>query len=119
MRYLDIFVPDKDYVERVLIDLHGDEPKPFIRYEKFEEVCIKLMDSHEYEPDGPEILLAAFRALDVDGTGFLEVDKLKSFMTGFGEPPFREKELEAFLKITVDKETGKVYYEDYVALMSR
>ncbi|RYG43616.1 hypothetical protein EON68_00110 [archaeon] len=116
---MDIFVSDKDYAERVAIDLHGDEPKPVIAYPKFEEVSINLMDSHEFEPDGPEVLLAAFRALDTEGVGYLEADKLSDLMTDLGEPPFREKEVEAFLKTVVDKETGRVYYEDYVALMSR
>lgn len=119
MRYLDIFVPDKDYVERVLADLHGDEPKPFIRYEKFEDVCIKLLDAHAYDPDGPEVLLAAFRALDTEGKGCIEVDKMKSLMCELGEPPFREKELEAFIKIAVDKDSGLIYYEDYCSLLSR
>lgn len=119
MRYLDIFVPDKEYVEKILVELHGDEPKPFIRYEKFEEVCISLLDSHEYDPDGPEVLLAAFRAIDAEGKGYLEVEKLKEILSEIGEPPFREKELEAFFKSAVDKDSGKVFYEDYVALMSR
>ena len=38
MRYLGLFVPDKDFVEKILVELHGDEPSPFIRYEKVEKV---------------------------------------------------------------------------------
>ncbi len=61
LRYLDVFVPDKEFIDRILPDLHGDEPTTFIRYAKFEEACLKLMDSHEFEPDGEEVLLAAFK----------------------------------------------------------
>ena len=31
--------------------------------------------------------------------------------------PFREKEIEAFTAVAKDLETGRVYYEDYVALL--
>jgi hypothetical protein len=51
---LNVFVPDKEYAEKVLPDLQGDEPTAFVRYDRFEHICISLMDKHTYEPD-PEV----------------------------------------------------------------
>jgi Ca2+-binding EF-hand superfamily protein len=118
LRYLDIFVSDKDFVDRILIELHGDEPKPFVRYDRFEEVVVRLLESHEFDPDGPEVLLAAFRALDPECKGYIEADKLRALLGENGEPPMSDKELEAFLKVTLDKESGRVHYDDYVALVT-
>ena len=53
-RYLNVFIPDKEYAEKILPDLLGDEPAAFVRYERFEANCIALMDKHAYEPD-PEV----------------------------------------------------------------
>jgi hypothetical protein len=50
-RYLDVFVADKEYTDKLLPELQGDEPTSFVRYERFEKICISLMDSHAYEPD--------------------------------------------------------------------
>ena len=77
------------------------------------------MDSHDYDPDGPEVLLAAFKALDPEGTGYIDAEIMKTMLMEHGDPPFREKEVEALLKAAVDKDTGRIYYEDYVGLMSR
>lgn len=104
LRSLDIFVSDKDFVERVLVELHGDEPKPFVRYERFEEVVLRLMDSHEFDPDGSEVLMAAFRALDPEAKGYIEADRMRALLQTMGEPPFSEKEVDAFLKVAVERD---------------
>ena len=31
--------------------------------------------------------------------------------------PFREKEIDAFMAVAKDLETGRIYHEDYVALL--
>jgi hypothetical protein len=61
MRYLDVFVSDKDFVEKVAPELQGDEPSAFVTYARLEKKVMELMDSHEYDPDPGDILLAAFR----------------------------------------------------------
>lgn len=106
LRSLDIFVSDKDFVERVLVELHGDEPKPFVRYERFEEVVLRLMDSHEFDPDGSEVLMAAFRALDPEARGYIEADRMRALLQTMGEPPFSEKEVDAFLKVAVERDSS-------------
>lgn len=115
LRSLDIFVSDKDFVERLLVELHGDEPKPFVRYERFEEVVQRLLESREFAPDGPEVLLAAFRALDPEGKGFINSDRMRELL-GTSEPPLSEKELDSFLKVAEEAESRRVYYEEYVRL---
>ena len=47
--------------------------------------------------------------------GYIEWDKIKDILTTKGEAPFRNAEIDAFQRVAVDMETGRVYYEDYVA----
>lgn len=101
LRYLDVFVSDRDFVDKVLVELHGDEPKPFVRRDRFEEVVVRLMESHEYDPDGAEVLMAAFRALDPEGKGYIDADKMRHLLSTNGEPPFAEKEIESFFKVAL------------------
>jgi hypothetical protein len=88
-------------VDKVLVELHGDEPKPFVRRDRFEEVVVRLMESHEYDPDGAEVLMAAFRALDPEGKGYIDADKIRHLLATNGEPPFSEKEIETFFKVAM------------------
>ena len=55
------------------------------------------------------------QTLDTDNLGYIEWDKIKELLTTKGEAPFRNAEIDAFQRVAVDMETGRVYYEDYVA----
>ena len=57
------------------------------------------------------------RAFDEEGRGYVEATKLREALITKGTP-FREKEIEAFMEVAKDDETGRIYYEDYVALLS-
>jgi Ca2+-binding EF-hand superfamily protein len=60
------------------------------------------------------------QTLDTEGNGYLDSEKLKELLGGGAGGGLKEKELDAFLKVAADKVAGgRVYYEDYVALMSR
>ena len=61
--------------------------------------------------------MQCFRAFDEDGKGWVEATKLREALITKGTP-FREKEIEAFMEVAKDEETGRIYYEDYVALLS-
>ena len=41
---------------------------------------IKVLKDKEYEPDEPETLLAAFKLLDPENKGYIEVDMMKTFL---------------------------------------
>ena len=67
-----------------------------------------------------DILMSAFKALDAEGRGYIESERMRELLCGMGTPAFREKEFEAFLKAAGDRtDSTKIYYEDYCAIMTR
>ena len=70
------------------------------------------------DPDSGDMLLQAFRTIDSDNTGYISAEVVEELLTTRGTP-FRPKELEAFMLVAKDAETGNIYYEDYVALLMK
>lgn len=99
------------------LQIQEDEPTAFVTYEKLEKKLIEALETGEYAPDSADVLLQAFRVLDPERKGFIEADRMEELLTTRGTP-FREKELESFLSVAKDLETGNVYYEDYVAMLT-
>ncbi|EQC41696.1 hypothetical protein SDRG_01654 [Saprolegnia diclina VS20] len=118
MRYLGAYPSEKDIIKKILPEMQDDEPSTFVTYEKFEKKMLEVMYSHEYEPDSDETLMAAFRVLDPDKTGYIEADVMKELLLTKGTP-FREKELEGFMHVAKDADTGRIYYEDYISLVTQ
>ena len=73
------------------------------------------MMKEEYEPDDPEVLMAAFKLLDEDNTGVIEMDLMSTYITEMGIP-FLDREASEFIKFIKgsDKEKQQFFYEDYV-----
>jgi calmodulin len=61
----------------------------------------------------PELLLAAFKTLDVDGKGTVHPEKLRELLTREGEA-FSPEEMDDMLTAAVDSATELIHYEDYV-----
>mmetsp|Transcript_21659 Transcript_21659/g.31522 ORF Transcript_21659/g.31522 Transcript_21659/m.31522 type:complete len:163 (+) Transcript_21659:162-650(+) len=118
MRALGAFPTEKMLVKEILPEMQDDEPSGFVQYSKFEKVMLRILASKECEPDSGDLLLQAFRTIDTNNTGFISADVLEDLLTAKGTP-FRPKELEQFFQIAKDPETGNVYYEDYIALMTK
>ena len=117
MRYLGAYPTERAVVKEILPDMMGEEASAFVKYETFEPKMLELLAGGEFEPDSDETLLQCFRAFDEDGKGWVEATKLREALITKGTP-FREKEIEAFMEVAKDEETGRIYYEDYVALLS-
>ena len=117
MRYLNVYPSEKMLVSNILPSMQGDEPTSFVTYAKLEEVMLELMFHKVCDPDPEDILLQAFKTLDVEGKGYIEWDKMREIMQGEGEAPFRDKEIEQFQRIAMDIDTGHCFYEDYVAAL--
>ena len=67
-----------------------------------------------------DILLSAFKALDPEGRGYIETERMKELLCGLGAPVFKDKEFDSFAKVAADRsDATKIFYEDYCALMSR
>eukprot|EP00947_MAST-08B_sp_MAST-8B-sp1_P003601 g3601.t1 len=93
-----------------------DEPMDFVTYEKFEKKMLEVLREREYEPDTDDTLLRAFRMLDTDKKGYIEAETMREILCTEGTP-FRDKEIDGFMSRAKDVETGRIYYEDYVALL--
>ena len=117
MRYLGAYPTERAVVKEILPDMMGEEASAFVKYETFEPKMLELLAGGEFEPDSDETLLQCFRAFDEEGRGYVEATKLREALITKGTP-FREKEIEAFMEVAKDEETGRIYYEDYVALLS-
>lgn len=61
-------------------------------------------------------LLRAFRALDHEGHGYLEMDRMREIMASQGEP-LNEEELSSMMAAACDS-NGRIHYEDYAHLLT-
>ena len=100
----------------VLPKLQQNEGSSSVSYDRFEELALDLLASRVWEPDTEDTLLQAFKALDEENTGFIEATRLRELLLTKGTP-FRDKEIDSFLQVAKDPDTGLVYFEDYISLM--
>ncbi|KAJ1443410.1 hypothetical protein B484DRAFT_441611 [Ochromonadaceae sp. CCMP2298] len=118
MRALGCYPTERALVLEILPEVQDDEPTGFVSYQKFEKKMLQIMASKEWDADSGDMLLQAFRTIDTENTGFISAELLEELLTKEGTP-FRPKELESFMQVSKDPETGNVYYEDYVALLMK
>jgi calmodulin len=118
MRALGAYPTERQLVLEILPEVQDDEPTGFVSYQKFEKKMLNILATKECDPDSGDMLLQAFRTIDTDNTGFISAELLEELLTTRGTA-FRPKELEAFMLVAKDPETGNVYYEDYVALLMK
>ncbi len=117
LRFLGVFPPEKD-VPDILDSMYDEDPTKYVTYERFEAKALELLKSGTYAPDTEETLLAAFKVLDPEDTGEVDVERLQELLSkdGVSERGFRDKELDGFMAVAREG-TSKttISYEDYVA----
>jgi Ca2+-binding EF-hand superfamily protein len=118
MRALGAYPTERQLVLEILPQVQDDEPTGFVSYQKFEKKMLQILATKECDPDSGDMLLQAFRTIDSDNTGYISAELLEELLTTRGTA-FRPKEIEAFMLVAKDAETGNVYYEDYVALLMK
>ena len=118
MRSLGAYPNEKVLVDVILPQVQDDEPTGFVCYQKFEKKMLQILATKECDPDSGDMLLQAFRTIDTDNTGYISAELLEELLSTRGAA-FRPKEMEAFMLVAKDPETGNVYYEDYVALLMK
>lgn len=118
MRALGAFPTERELVLEILPQMQDEEPTGFVSYEKFERKVKQILATKELDPDSGDVLLQAFRTIDTENQGFISAELMEELMTTRGTP-FRPKEMESFLMVAKDPETGNIYYEDYVALLMK
>jgi len=118
LRALGAYPTERALVLDILPEMQDDEPTGFVGYKKFERKALHILASKEWDPDSGDLILQAFRTLDHNNMGYLSADALEELLMSKGTP-FRPKELESFFLASKDPETGNIYYEDYVALLTK
>jgi Ca2+-binding EF-hand superfamily protein len=128
MRYLNLFVTNEDVANTLLPELMAGQAAPHLPCGVVEAKLRTLLEEHAYEPDRPETLFAAFRALDKKNEGFVELSALQDALTR-GEGAMTSQEVDTFSRMLApraynprteeDETRGRVYYADYVALTQR
>mmetsp|Transcript_56610 Transcript_56610/g.64889 ORF Transcript_56610/g.64889 Transcript_56610/m.64889 type:complete len:190 (+) Transcript_56610:37-606(+) len=119
MQYLGRFPSKAQVTDVILRDLEEDDPVKIVKYTTFEPYMLKILmnqEEKEYEPDDSETLIAAFKLLDPENKGYIEVDTIKEQLETQGIK-FLPVETEEFLKFAAVKDDNGdlvIYYEDYV-----
>ena len=117
MRYLGAYPSESDLVTVILPSLAPvDSPSSLIPLSTFLPFMLHALLSHTYDPDPEPLLLAAFRTLDPDLKGYIDESTMVELLSD-NEWAFREKEIEDFLRVAKDPDTGFVHYEDYISLL--
>ncbi|KAG8469626.1 hypothetical protein KFE25_006081 [Diacronema lutheri] len=108
--------PSELELRDMITEVEEEEPTGFIRFEKFERMMTRVLMENQFARDPEEKLLAAFRAIDTEGKGHIEAEKLRELLTSKGEK-FTVEEIDDMLSFAADTETGLVHYEDYITLL--
>lgn len=116
MRSLGVFPTERALVLEILPQMQDDEPTGFVSYRKFEKVMLNLLATKEWEPDSGDVILHAFRTIDTENKGYVSAEVMEELLSK--GTSFRPKELENFLLVAKDPDTGNIFYEDYVALLT-
>ena len=58
------------------------------------------------------------QAIDKQRKGWIDEATMTKFLTTKGTP-FRSKEVEGFMSVAKDPDTGRIYYDDYIAAMMK
>jgi Ca2+-binding EF-hand superfamily protein len=98
----------------ILPQVQDDEETQHVTFDRFESFMVKVMVERRFEPDTEETILQAFKTLDTEGKGHIDEQTMVELLTS-NESAFREKEIEDFLRVARDTDTGFVFYEDYVS----
>ena len=96
MRYLVTFPSDAQIAEVIIPELEDEEDSEYISYQKFEPYMLKVLREKEFQPDESEILMAAFKMLDQENNGFIDLQILKNSLEKDGIE-FKEDEIESFV----------------------
>jgi len=114
LRYMGQFPPEGELVEVIHKQLLDEAQSRDIPIPMVEKLILKLVTDREYEPDFPDTLLEAFKAIDVENQGYVSIDRATEVLTA-GASGLKERELSEFLRFARDdKETTRIYYEDYI-----
>ena len=119
MRYIGHFLPEGELADIISKELQNESKDGSVPYTVFERVMLRLLSDHEYVPDEESTIIEAFRAIDTEGNGWVDVELVKEYLTA-GNTGFREKEINEFVEYAKDREEpSRIYYEDYAYKLTK
>ena len=114
-----------------------------MKYNRFETIMVGVLRDKDYEPDSEDVILQAFRVrkmnmqvdahfdsnqygecvsvpqvIDHEKKGHVSDYRMIQLLSS-NEWKFRQKELEHFLKAAKDEDSDRIYYQDYVNMLSK
>lgn len=101
LRFLVAFPSDAQIAEVIIPEIEDEEDSDYISYAKFEPYMLQVLRNKEFEPDEPEILMAAFKLLDVEEKGYIELDIIKNTLQKNGIE-FTNEEINMFVKFATN-----------------
>ncbi len=139
IRYFLQFPSQSQVVDEILVEIRkkessNDKPKELLEVEAFEEILISILKSNKYSGYDKETLIEAFRILDSEKNGYLDLHTYYTYLKRYGIAftKVQFEDLEKFL-LENDNElleplgvqndevikhkpttTRKFYYESYV-----
>lgn len=117
LRSLNIY-PSVETLAASISQMEEVEPTGYIKFEKFIPVALKLIHEDVARKASEEDLYRAFLTLDSEKKGYLFPEELKAYLMGDGEA-FTEDEAEEMIGTFTDPAEGRIYYEDYVVMVSK
>jgi calmodulin len=116
MRYLGQFPSEAQVRDVILVEIEDDEPSELIKFSKFEPYMLQVIKDREFEPDDPETVLAAFKLLDPEGKGYVEIEDIREKLMKLGIE-FNANETKDFIDFATNNDPNAtvIYYEDYLS----
>uniref|UniRef100_A0A1I8HF34 EF-hand domain-containing protein n=1 Tax=Macrostomum lignano TaxID=282301 RepID=A0A1I8HF34_9PLAT len=108
--------PTEGELHDILKEMEEEEPLPYVTFDAFLGVAMKILQEKRYKPALEDQLLKAFQVLDIENNGYLTKEEIEKYMVEEGEP-FSTEELEEMLSAAIDPEKGTVIYKEYVPLL--
>ncbi len=79
---------------------------------------MQLLADKQWQPDSSDVILQAFRTLDSQNKGYISSEVMETYLVN-NELPFQPNELNTFLNLVKEPQTGNIYYEDYATLFPK
>jgi Ca2+-binding EF-hand superfamily protein len=114
--------PSEAVVLRVIELVEEPTTTGRVRLDRLQPIILDILTSYQFEGklmvrENEEMLMRAFQAIDREGRGYIEAETMRSLLTSAGERFGPEEALE-MVSAAADPETGRIYYEEYAALLS-
>ncbi len=104
IRYFLQFPSQSQVVDEILVDIgklesSNDKSKEFLEVEAFEKYLISILKTNKYSGYDKETLIEAFRILDNEKNGYLDLHTYYTFLKRYGITFTKEQieEMESFL----------------------